>query len=724
MLDKLLERIDANNSNIDKVMVEKAYHVAEKAHINQKRESGEPYIIHPVEVACVLIDMGLDTSTVVAGLLHDVIEDTEYVYDDIKELFNEEVANLVDGVTKLEKIQYKSKEERQADNVRKMLLAMTKDIRVILIKLADRLHNMRTLKYTSPDKQKLKSKETFDIYAPLAHRLGMSKVKWELEDLAFRYMKPDEYYELVHQVAEKRAEREAYIVKVMDDLKDRLLKSSIEAEIDGRPKHFYSIYRKMVNKNKTIDQIFDLTAIRVLVSNIKDCYAVLGIVHTIYRPIPGRFKDYIAMPKPNMYQSLHTTVIGPQGKTFEIQIRTFEMHKTAEYGIAAHWKYKEGAANGESKNFDMKLSWIREMLDWQNEASDAEEFMEGFKIDLFSDEVFVFTPKGVVINLPQDSTPIDFAYRIHTDVGNRCIGAKVNEKMVTLDYHLKTGEIVEILTSPTAKGPNIDWLNIAKSNQAKSKIRSWFKKQKREENISKGKDALEKECKKQGFNFTEFAKGEVFEKLLRRYNLNNIDDLYADVGAGVVMPSVIASKLKEPILSKAEAERNMRELLNNNKKKAKKISKSSSGGVTVRGLSNVLIRFARCCNPLPGDSIIGYITRGKGVSVHRKDCKNIYSIPASEKDKLVEVVWTEAEKSGYTAEIQIIAEDRSGMLSEITVVISELKIQIDAINARTTDDGLFVSNTKLRITDVAELNNVIKRLKRIKGIMEVARIEN
>lgn len=722
MLDKLLDRIQMNNSNVDKEMVEKAYKVAENAHKNQKRESGEPYIIHPVEVACILIDMGLDTNTVVAGLLHDVVEDTEYTYDDIKELFNEEIANLVDGVTKLEKIQYKSKEERQADNVRKMLLAMTKDIRVILIKLADRLHNMRTLKFRPEDKQKLKAKETFDIYAPLAHRLGMSKIKWELEDLSFRYMNPEEYYDLVHKIAEKRAEREDYISAVIVDLKGRLQSSNIEADIDGRPKHFYSIYRKMVTKNKTIDQIFDLTAIRILVSNIKDCYAALGIVHTVYRPIPGRFKDYIAMPKPNMYQSLHTTVIGPQGKTFEIQIRTFEMHKTAEYGIAAHWKYKEGA--NDSSNFDMKLSWIREMLDWQRETADAEEFMEGFKIDLFSDEVFVFTPKGVVINLPQDATPIDFAYRIHTDIGNRCIGAKVNGKMVTLDYHLKTGEIIEILTSSSAKGPNIDWLNIAKSNQAKSKIRSWFKKQKREENITKGKEVLEKEAKRQGFNFAELAKGEIFEKLIKRYNFNSIDDLFCDVGAGVIMASVVVTKLKEPFIHKNEEEKTVEDLLEGNKKVTKEPVKNNSVGVNVKGLTNVLVRFAKCCSPVPGDEIIGYITRGKGISIHRKDCKNIYNIPVNEKDKLVEVSWARAGKDGYITEIQIRAEDRAGILSEVTLAITELKVQIDALNAKANSEGLFIGHVKLKITSVDELNNIIKRIKRIKGVLDVSRIEN
>jgi len=511
MYEDLMQKINENCHNIDKDMVKRAYDLACDAHKEQKRESGEPYVTHPIDVASILAEMGMDTSTIVAGLLHDVIEDTEYTYEDIKNSFNEEIANLVQGVTKLGKIEYKTKEEQQADNVRKMLLAMAKDIRVIIIKLADRLHNLRTLKFMPKAKQKQKAKETLDIYAPLAHRLGISKIKWELEDLAFRYLHEEEYYDLVKEIAEKRVERETYIAEIKEDLSKKLEESEIDSDIDGRPKHFYSIYKKMVNKNKSIEQIFDLTAIRILVNTVKDCYGVLGIVHTIYKPIPGRFKDYIAMPKPNMYQSLHTTVIGPQGKTFEIQIRTFEMHKTAEYGIAAHWKYKEGENQEEKENsFENKLAWLRDILEWQKETSDAEEFIEGFKIDLFVDEIFVFTPKGVVINLPSGATPIDFAYRIHTDIGNRCVGAKVNGKIVPLDYKLKTGEIAEVLTSKNAKGPNIDWLNIAKSNQAKSKIRQWFKKIKKEENIDKGKEIFEKELKKQGVIYAEIAKGEVY----------------------------------------------------------------------------------------------------------------------------------------------------------------------------------------------------------------------
>ena len=513
----------------------------------------------------------MDTSTIVAGLLHDVIEDTDYTYDDIKNIFSEEVANLVSGVTKITKMEYKSKEEQQADNFRKMLLAMASDIRVIIIKLADRLHNMRTLKYMPKEKQKRISKETLDIYAPLAHRLGISKVKWELEDLCFRYLHEEEYYDLVHQISEKRVERETYIAQIIKDLYSKLEEAEIDSDIDGRPKHFYSIYRKMVTKNKSIEQIFDLTAIRILVNSVKDCYEVLGIVHTIYKPIPGRFKDYIAMPKPNMYQSLHTTVIGPQGKTFEIQIRTFEMHKTAEYGIAAHWKYKEGdTSDTKGKSFENKLVWLRDMLEWQKETSDAEEFMEGFKINLFTDEIFLFTPKGVVIDLPNGATPIDFAYRIHTDIGNKCIGAKVNGKIVPLDYKLKTGQIVEILTSNSSKGPNMDWLSIAKSNQAKSKIKAWFKKAKKEENINKGKEVFEKELKKQSVHYVDIAKGESYDKFIKRYNINCMDDLYALVGLGAIVASSFIAKLKEENLSKDEKDKNLNKAIEENISKNEK----------------------------------------------------------------------------------------------------------------------------------------------------------
>lgn len=723
MLKKLLDCVDKNNNNnIDKAFIIKAYNFSYEAHRDQKRESGEPYIIHPVEVACILAEMGLDTVAIVAGLLHDVIEDTNYDYDFVVREFGKEVADLVEGVTKLGKIEYKTKEEQQADNVRKMLMAMAKDVRVILIKLADRLHNMRTLKYMTVEKQKEKAKETFDIYAPLAHRLGMSKIKWELEDLSFRYTNPNEYYELVDLISEKRVEREAYIEEIVKNLKDSLLKTDIESDIDGRPKHFYSIYKKMISKNKTIDQIFDLTAVRILVDNVKDCYAALGIVHTIFKPIPGRFKDYIAMPKPNLYQSLHSTVIGPQGKPFEIQIRTFEMHKTAEYGIAAHWKYKEGLS-ANSNDADLKLTWLRDILEWQRDTSDAEEFMEGFKIDLFSDEVYVFTPKGVVIDLPNESTPIDFAYRIHTDIGNRCMGAKVDGRMVPLDYHLKTGEIVEIITSSVTKGPNIDWLNIVKSNQAKSKIRGWFKKAKREENIVRGKDLLEKEAKKQVCNFGEIAKGEVFEQMLKKFNMNTADDLYAAVGLSGTSASNIVTKLKEQYNSnKAEPVtiKSLEEHILKNSVKIEKINESNDS-VIVKGISNILVRFAKCCNPVPGDEITGYITKGRGVSIHRKDCKNVDHLLSDSDNKIVDVAWGKAKGSEYVTEIQLQAVDRDGILGEVMEIINETKTQMLAISAQTIKGSTISINIKLKIPNIEHLKDLMKKIKKLTGVIEVYR---
>ncbi|AGX43837.1 RelA/SpoT family protein [Clostridium saccharobutylicum] len=736
MIDKLLEKIQNNCHNIDIDMVKKAYNFAEEAHKEQKRESGEPYIIHPIAVAEILAEMGMDTNTIVAGLLHDVIEDTHYSYEETAELFNPQIANLVDGVTKLTKLgemEYKTKEEQQADNVRKMLLAMAKDIRVIIIKLADRLHNMRTLKFMPANKQKNKAKETLDIYAPLAHRLGISKIKWELEDLCFRYLHEKEYYELVDDIAEKRVERETYIKDVVKDLNEKLESAGIDSDIDGRPKHFYSIYKKMVTKNKSIEQIFDLTAIRVLVNSVKDCYGVLGIVHTIYRPIPGRFKDYIAMPKPNMYQSLHTTVIGPQGKTFEIQIRTFEMHKTAEYGIAAHWKYKEGdtGKNEQDKemDFEKKLVWLRDMLEWQKETSDAEEFIEGFKIDLFSDEVFVFTPKGVVINLCRDATPIDFAYRIHTDVGNKCVGAKVNGRIVPLDYTLKTGEIVEILTSSNAKGPNMDWLNIAKSNQSKSKIKLWFKKAKKEENILKGKELLEKELKKQGVNYADIAKGDTYEKTVKRYNIHTIDDLHALFGIGGLSVSTFISRLKEDNgIDKVNKEKENKEILN--KSIEEQIAKSArqpepnSYGITVKGESNLMVRFAKCCSPVPGDEILGYITKGRGVSVHRKDCTNLQNLIDTDGDRVVEVNWGSSKGNAYFAEIQVEADDRDGLLADIMSVITDLKLQLSAVNANLAKKGSAFVNVKVKITSVDTLTDLMKRIRKLKGVVDVYRVNS
>ena len=728
MIESLIKKINDNCINVDIDIIEKAYNFAGEAHKSQKRESGEPYIIHPIDVAEILAELGMDTNTIAAGLLHDVLEDTDCTYKEMSEMFNEEIASLVNGVTKLGKIEYKSKQEQQADNVRKMLLAMAKDIRVIIIKLADRLHNMRTLKFMPKEKQKLKAKETLDIYAPLAHRLGMSKIKWELEDLSFRYLHEEEYYDLVRQIAEKRVEREAYISSIIDDLYKNLEESGIDSDIEGRPKHFYSIYRKMVNKSKTIEQIFDLTAIRILVNSVKDCYGVLGIVHTIYKPIPGRFKDYIAMPKPNMYQSLHTTVIGPQGKTFEIQIRTFDMHKTAEYGIAAHWKYKEGdAGEDKEKGFEKKLAWLRDMLEWQKETSDAEEFMEGFKIDLFSDEIFVFTPKGVVINLASGSTPIDFAYRIHTDVGNGCIGAKVNGKIVPLDYKLKTGEIVEIITSQSAKGPNMDWLNIAKSNQAKSKIKSWLKKAKKDENINKGKELLEKELRKQGVVLSEITKGDSYERLAKRYNLHNSDDIYAAVGVGSISASAFVSRLKEENLvdkvkqSDEEIAKNIEEHIAKSDRGNKN---ESSYGITVKGESNLMIRFARCCNPVPGDEIQGYITKGRGVSVHRTDCSNLKSLIAYDPNKVVDVSWGMSKGASYVAEVRVKSDDRMGVLSDIMKVITDSGLHLNALNANSSKGNEALINIKVKIDSVEQLRELMKKIRRLKGVTDVFRVNS
>lgn len=719
MIDRLIEKINSNCHNVDINLVNKAYELAVSAHKDQKRVSGEPYIIHPVEVACILAELGLDTSTIVAGLLHDVIEDTEYTYEQICELFSVEIANLVEGVTKLGKFKYKTKEEQQADNVRKMLLAMARDIRVILIKLADRLHNMRTLKYMPEANQKEKAKEVLDIYAPLAHRLGISKIKWELEDLALRYLEPTEYYDLVKVIAEKRTEREEQISHIISQLKLNLTMGGIEADIEGRPKHFYSIYRKMMKSHKTIDQIFDLTAVRIIVEDIGSCYAALGIVHTMYKPIPGRFKDYIAMPKPNLYQSLHSTVIGPFGKPFEIQIRTFDMHRTAEYGIAAHWKYKE---NNQDDSLDSRLSWLREMLEWQGETADAEEFMEGFKIDLFSDEVFVFTPKGDVIPLPYESTPIDFAYYIHTAVGHKCAGAKVNGKIVPLEYKLKTGEIVEIITTTNGRGPSIDWLKIVKSNQAKSKIKQWFKKANREETITKGKEIIDKECKKINCTFSQIFNEDIIEKTIRRYNLKSMDDLYHGLGIGDINPTSMLTKLKDAYDKEHTKKLKISELTfveedqPNKKKKA-----TNDSGVTVKGMTNIQVRFARCCSPVYGDKITGYITRGKGVSIHRSDCKNIIALQETEPHKIVEVAWGKSSKERYTADIEIKAEDRQGLLTEVIEVLGSMKVNILSISATTSKYSIATIALKINIISIEHLKEIQARLRKIQDVTEVYR---
>ncbi|WP_265442935.1 RelA/SpoT family protein [Acetivibrio straminisolvens] len=714
---RLIKRIKKYNPNCDFVLIEKAHNLSLEAHNGQQRESGDPFIVHPMEVANILADLELDCTAIVAGILHDIVEDTSYTFEQIKENFGDEVASLVDGVTKLGKIPYTTKEELQAENLRKMFLAMAKDIRVILIKLADRLHNMRTLKYIPEEKQVEKAKETLEIYAPLAHRLGISKIKWELEDLSLRYLDPKGYYGLVNKIAKKRREREAYISEIVKTIHEKTAEIGIEAEIEGRPKHFYSIYRKMVQQNKTLEQIYDLFAVRVIVSTVKDCYAVLGLVHEIYKPMPGRFKDYIAMPKPNMYQSLHTTLIGHEGIPFEVQIRTWDMHRVAEVGIAAHWKYKEGRSADE---YDKKLAWLRQLLEWQKEMRDAREFMETLKIDLFTDEVFVFTPRGDVISLPNGSTPIDFAYAIHSAIGNKMSGAKVNNKIVPIDYVLKNGDIVEILTSTNVHGPSRDWLKIVKSSQAKNKINQWFKKEKREENIIRGKEMIEKELKKQGFTANQLFKPEWVEIILKRYTFASLEDLWAAIGYGALTANKVISKLRDEYRKTVKAEEFAEQMAKEEKKNRIQGKRVPENGIIVKGIENCLVRISRCCNPVPGDDIIGYITRGRGVSVHRKDCINIVNSIDGD-NRLIEVSWYTANNVAYKADITVMANDRTALLMEITNVIGEAKIPLKAINARTTKDQIAIMNLTLEITNTEQLENIIKKIRRVDGVFEVTR---
>lgn len=718
MLEELVERAKLmyNDESVEKII--DAYYIAEDAHKDQKRSSGEPFIVHPVQVAHILMDLGLDADTVAAGLLHDVIEDTDVELDEIEDKFGHEIAMLVDGVTKLGRIEYKTKEEQQAESLRKMLLAMAKDIRVIIIKLADRLHNLRTLEYVDEAKQREKAYETLEIYAPLAHRLGIYRIKWELEDTSLRYIDPKGYYDLVEKVAAKRQEREAYIEQVINILEEKLEEMGIEADIEGRPKHFYSIYKKMYMQHKDFEQIYDLLAIRVIVNTVRDCYAVLGIVHTLWKPIPGRFKDYIAMPKPNMYQSLHTTVIGLEGEIFEIQIRTWEMHRTAEYGIAAHWKYKEGKKV--NTELDNKLAWLREILEWQSDLKDATEFMETLKIDLFTDEVFVFTPKGDVIDLPKGAIPLDFAYAIHSDIGNRCVGAKINGKLMPLDYQLQTGDIVEIITSSSSNGPSRDWLKLVKTNQAKNKIKQWFKKEGREENIAKGKEMLEKEAKRQGYIFSHLARNEWLEPIVKKYGYHSIEDIYAAVGYGGMTTNQVLARLIEEYKKTVRTE--APEAVVKDVKRARP-PKTQDTGVKVKGVDNIKVRFARCCNPVPGDDIIGYITRGRGVSIHRTDCMNVTD-PSIEEYRLIEVEWIEANKASYFAEIQIIADDRNSLLADISVAIADMDLNVTAINARTTKNKQVIINLVLEINNIKQLDKVMKQFKKIDGISDVYRVNS
>lgn len=714
MLENLIAKIEQYNPQADLDQVIRAYNFAESAHQGQLRKSGERFFMHPFNVAMILADLHMDSGTIVAGLLHDVIEDTDVTFDKIVKTFGEEVAKLVDGVTKLKKLKFRTKQENQAENLRKMVVAMSEDIRVIIIKLADRLHNIRTLDYMPDSKKKEKAIETLEIYAPIAHRLGISRIKWELEDLSLRYTDPDGYYDLVEKVSKKRKEREENINQIIDMLKKKIVEMDIEGEIFGRPKSFYSIYRKMVYQNKSFEQIFDLTAIRVMVDDVKDCYGVLGTVHTMWKPIPGRFKDYIAMPKPNMYQSLHTTVIGPKGEPFEIQIRTWDMHKIAEFGIAAHWKYKEGKLK--SDEFESKLSWLRQVLEWQKDMNDPTEFMESLKIDVFTDEVFVFTPKGEVINLPAGSTPIDFAYKIHSAVGNNCAGAKVDGRIVPLDYKLKNGNIIEILTSSHNHGPSYDWLKIVKSSQAKSKIKQWFKKEKRDEHINKGKELLEKDVKRQGYKLTEMLKEKWLEKISDKLSFSSADDLYAALGYGSINLPQIMNKLKEyfeDYYGKKEKE------VPTEPPKQKKESVPQQG-VVVKGIDNVKIRFSKCCNPVPGDEIVGYITRGRGLSLHRKDCPNINELSTNE--RFMDVEWDSNKRTSYQAEIQLKGTDRPGLLTDLTQLVSKADLSMTSLNARTSKEKFALINITLEIKDIDQLKELMKKITNINGVIDVYRV--
>jgi GTP pyrophosphokinase len=705
------------------LQIDQAYEFAAAAHHGQQRNSGEDFIQHPLEVAIILAELEMDQPTIIAALLHDVLEDTEYEYADLEKKFGVEVALLVDGVTKLGRIEYKSKMELQVENLRKMFLAMAKDIRVILIKLADRLHNMRTLKYHSLEKQKEISQETLEIFAPLANRLGIFRIKWELEDLAFRYLKPEEYYDLVEGIALKRREREAQINRVIAELRLRLDEIGIKADIAGRPKHFYSIYQKMIKQNKELSEIYDLTAVRVIVNSVNDCYGALGIVHTLWKPIPGRFKDYIAMPKPNMYQSLHTTLIGAQGEPFEIQIRTWEMHRTSEYGIAAHWKYKEGNKQGDS-NFDKKLAWLRQLSEWQHESRDAGEYMESLKIDLFADTVFVFTPRGDVVELPKGSCPVDFAYRVHTDVGHRCIGAKINSRIVPLDTKLNNGDILEILTAKQGNGPSRDWLSFVKTSLAKNRIRGWFKKEQREENIIRGRESLEREVRKLGLDPAIILKNENVLELAKAHNLTAIEDLYSVIGDGALTANKVLARLREEIAKEAREKQQLAALQQGEAKGSSAYGKASHG-VMVKGVDNVLVRFSRCCNPLPGDEIMGYITRGHGVSIHRADCENVSKNSQEEQNRIVEVMWDERTESIYPVDVQVFGEDRARLATDIMNVIADTRTQILAINARRVGKdnqaSVFLS---IEIRDLNHLNYIMQKIRRVKDVTYVERVNS
>lgn len=725
---QLMDTMKSLYSDEDIETVGKAYDMAYEAHRDQKRKSGEPYIIHPICVAIILAELELDRETIIAGLLHDVVEDTDVTYEDVVREFGVEVAQLVDGVTKLGQLSYsKDKIEVQAENLRKMFLAMAKDIRVILIKLADRLHNMRTMQFMKPEKQKEKSRETMDIYAPIAHRLGISKIKVELDDLSLRYLKPDVYKELEHSLDSQKVRREAYIKDIVDEVSGHIERSGIKAEIDGRVKHFFSIYKKMVNQNKTLDQIYDLFAVRIKVDTVKDCYAALGVIHEMYKPIPGRFKDYIAMPKQNMYQSLHTTLIGPEGHPFEIQIRTFEMHKIAEYGIAAHWKYKEDSHNVGVNKEEEKLSWLREILEWQQDMDDNKEFLSLLKtnLDLFAEQVYCFTPNGDVKSLANGSTPIDFAYCIHSAVGNTMVGARVNGRQVPFDYHLQNGDRVEVITSQNSKGPSRDWLGIVKSTQAKSKINQWFKTQFKEENIVKGKDMLEKYCKGKRIELPHYLKPEYIKKVQLKYGFKDWESVCAAVGHGGLKEGQVVNKLVEEFNKDQKQKVTDEQVLEASEHvRERRPEEKQKGGIVVKGVDDVAVRFSKCCNPVPGDEIVGFVTRGRGVSIHRTDCVNLLSMSETDRSRLIEAEWQEgSEGSGqtYTTEISIYANNRKGMLADVSKVFLELDIDILTMNVSNSKKGRATLSMSFDINGVAQLNQVIARIRNIEGVVDIER---
>jgi guanosine-3',5'-bis(diphosphate) 3'-pyrophosphohydrolase len=712
ILEELTEKLRQKSySKEDQALFKKAYTYAEKAHEGQTRLSGEPFFMHPYEVANILIELSLDISTIIAGLFHDIAEDTTVTISELRKEFGDEIAKLVDGVTKVGQVDFLSKEENQAENLRKMFLAMASDIRVILVKLADRLHNMRTLKYQSKEKQIEKARETLDIYAPLAHRLGINAIKWQLEDLALKYLDEQGYFEIASKINETRAQRNEYINGVIEQIKEMLKKIKVEADVEGRPKHIYSIYNKIHNKQREFEEVYDLMAIRIIVKTVRDCYAVLGTIHTEWKPLPGRFKDYIAVPKQNMYQSIHTTVLGKDGRPFEVQIRTREMHSTAEYGIAAHWHYKEGGTA--DKDMDKKLAWLRELLEWQTDMRDSKEFMESLKVDFYSDRVFVFTPKGDVKEFVQGATPLDFAYAIHSEIGHKCAGAKVNGKIVPLGYVLKTGDIVEIITSAASKGPSRDWLKIVKTSQAKSKIKNWFRKELKEENIAKGRDMLEKEARHRGYEFKTLFRPEWLKGIFKKFTLQSVDDMYAAVGYGGIATGQILSRLIQEY-TRQNKEQDI-------KQEARRPRKADSSGVIVKGYDDMVVRFAKCCNPVPGDGIVGYITRGRGVSVHRSDCSNITTADF-ESGRMIDVKWSENESSSYGVEVQLNADDRRGLIAEVSNKIFSLGVPLTSVNARLGKGSAAVIIVGLEISDISQLEIIFKGLKSIPGVHEVFRI--